>query len=323
MKEEEIRPQAILDEYIRLSALDAQEFFNDEQRIETACVACQSQNIEGQFTKSGFTYQVCNDCGTLFQGPRPKVEAFEKFYQNSPSSNYWANTFFPSVAEARREKLFRPKAKLISDLVVEKGLDVRDVIDVGAGHAILLEELQAIQSSWNYFAIEPGQKLAEVCRKKGFQTLESTAENATQWHGKADLVICFEVIEHAHDPLHFINSLKKLLRPGGHLLISGLGVDGFDIQILWEKSKSVSPPHHINFLSIEGFNQLFKKAGLQEIQNLTPGVLDVDIVRKQIDSDTHRFFKTLFKRDEKTLSDFQNFLTENLLSSHTWVIAKN
>ena len=57
--------------------------------------------------------------------------------------------------------------------------------------------------------------------------------------------------------------------------------DGFDLQMLWEKSSQISPPHHINFLSLNGFRSLFNRAGLKNIQLTTPGQLDVDILTEQ------------------------------------------
>ena len=89
-------------------------------------MACESEELVREFEKNGFVYSSCQNCGTLFQSPRPSIEAFEAFYRNSVSSRYWAEEFFPAVAEARREKIFRPRADRLRNLcsanaiVVEK-----------------------------------------------------------------------------------------------------------------------------------------------------------------------------------------------------------
>jgi hypothetical protein len=111
------------------------------------------------------------------------------------------------------------------------------------------------------------------------------------------------------------------------VLISGLGVDGFDIQVLWEHSKSISPPHHINFMSVKGFEMLFEKAGFIDIDVLTPGKLDVEIVSKALDSslkltEINRFAVLLNRRGSTTQNDFQKFLIKHRMSSHVWVFAK-
>ena len=39
------------------------------------------------------------------------------------------------------------------------------------------------------------------------------------------------------------------------------------------------PPHHINLLSKEGYKALFNNSGLENVKIITPGKLDIDIVR--------------------------------------------
>ena len=134
------------------------------------------------------------------------------------------------------------------------------------------------------------------------------------------------MLEHVHEPVDFVKSLMRLARPGGMVFVSTLCIDGFDLQMLWNKSTQIFPPHHINFLSVKGFEKLFTRAGLVEISVTTPGELDVDIVRNVLRQDpellqSQRFFQRLIN-DEQSAAAFQVFLAENRLSSHAWVIGK-
>lgn len=326
MKESDIRPVNLLNEYLRLSALDAEAYFNSSERQAISCPACDGTGIRA-FAKHGFDYQECGECGSLYQSPRPLLREFERFYGDSPSSNYWAETFFPSVAEARREKIFKPRAERIKEMCGAIGFVPGVVIDVGAGYGIFLEEWSKISPGSHLRAVEPGCKLARTCRVKGIEVLECLAEQAEPWHSSGDLITCFEVIEHAYSPLDFIRALHALIRPGGWVVISGLGVEGYDIQVLWERSKSISPPHHINFLSVAGFETLFQRAGFREVRVSTPGNLDVDIVFNSLKERNglggiRRFENILMKRGKQAADDFQNFLVQHRMSSHTWVMAK-
>lgn len=327
MKESDIRPLNLFEQYLKLSAQDAQVYFLETNRTHIACPACASSQVQFAFKKNGFDFQECEECQSLFQSPRPALEDFSRFYADSPSSNFWANEFFPSVAERRRKLIFAPRAATIVSHAHQRNVYPKRVIDVGAGYGSLLEELKKVQPDLQISAIEPSKKLAEICRVKGIEVLETVLENAQAWKQSADLVTCFEVFEHVHNPLVFIRGLYDLLVPGGHVIVGCLGADGFDIQVLWEKSKSISPPHHINFLSREGFLNIFDRCGFTDIQVTTPGKLDVDIVQNASLEDesifeTHRFVNVLFKRDSRTLAAFQDFLAENQLSSHVWIIAK-
>ncbi len=326
MKEYEIRPEALLNRYIELSGQDAEHCFGSGLRIEVPCVACGSSQSTHQFDKNGFAYAQCTECGTLFQTPRPSIEMFEIFYRQSKSSRYWAEVFYPAVAEIRREKIFRPRVQRLGAMCADRGMTVERLIDVGAGYGIFLDEWQSHFPKTNILAVEPSTSLANECRSKGFAVIEDIVENVTGYENSADLVTCFEVLEHVYEPLGFVRSLADLACPSGHVFLSTLCIDGFDLQILWDKSSQISPPHHINFLSVQGIEELFARAGLVDVMVTTPGQLDVDIVRNAVKRDPsllkgQRFLENLLA-DEANATAFQAFLAQQRLSSHVWVIGR-
>jgi TolA-binding protein len=119
-----------------------------------------------------------------------------------------------------------------------------------------------------------------------------------------------------------------LTKKKGQVLVSGLSGDGYDIQMLGKDSNSVSPPHHLNFISIEGFEIMFKKAGFDKIDIITPGMLDFDIVKNAMNSENfflynNGFAKLISKRGEQAEKDFQRFLQKHKLSSHVWIFARH
>ena len=326
MKEVEIRPKELFQEYLKLSAADTEAYFVSSQREYLPCPACGSEHSHQAFEKSGFGYTACQSCQTLYQNPRPPLEEFSRFYRESPSARYWAKEFFPAVAEIRREKLFKPKVMELARLCQNENFKPKVVADIGAGFGLFLEEWRNLFPDTRVIAIEPNPEMAELCRGKKIEVLECLAEQASSLYNQVDLVVALEVIEHVHDPLLFCKSLKQLLRGGGRLLLTGLSVDGFDIQVLWKHSRSISPPHHINFMSIRGFELLLKRAEFSSVDIFTPGKLDVDIVKNMVEEQPdvlrdHRFILNLLKQDEDVLKEFQQFLSKYRLSSHCWIWA--
>ena len=251
MKEHEIRPADVFQEYLRLSANDAAECFPKNDRHKVNCPACNSSDLKHEFDKHGFDYVICNFCETLFLNPRPSEEAFDLFYKDSVSSRYWAEEFFPSIAEPRREKIFKPRVQKIRSLCNDLDFEPKVLMDVGAGYGIFLEEWRNAYPNTNIIGIEPSKQLAEECRRKNINIIESMVEDVDQHENYSDLLVCFEVLEHVHTPKKFLNKVNQLIKPGGYILLSTLTISGFDIQILWENSDSISPPHHINFFSIK------------------------------------------------------------------------
>lgn len=327
MREQDIRPADLFARYLELSARDAELHFAGSPRIDVPCPGCGVIAPMPAFTKLGFGYVECGKCTSLYQSPRPPLDCFAHFYGDSESSRYWSDVFFPAVKEVRREQIFRPRVELISRLCTKHSIEPGTVIEVGAGHGVFLEEWRRAHPHSHVAAIEPSPEMAKVCRSNSIEVLEALAENADAWHGRADLLVCFEVIEHVHDAARFVGVLRHLVRPGGYLVMTGLGVEGFDIQVLWQHSKSISPPFHLNFMSCRGYEELLLRSGFQSVETSSPGKLDVDIVYNLALADSgvlaeHRFERTLLSRGESTRAAFQNFLAEHRLSSHVLALAR-
>lgn len=325
LKENDIRPQVLFDRYLELSRQDALAMLAQADRfVESVCPGCGDDQGTESFQKNGFMIKECGVCQTIYCSPRPSAEQLARFYADSPSTNYWANDFFPAVLEARREKLFIPKALEIARMLKANNFLPKVICDVGAGYGLLLEALRQHWPEAEFRGVEPGEKLSAICGEKGFQVNKSMVEDMTAWQRANDLVICLEVIEHVFDPLQFVSALYRLVKPGGFCLVTGLGGDGFDIRTLGKNSKSIFPPHHLNFISVEGFRCLFRKAGFSDIQVTTPGQLDLDIVlnSNQEGSEIASFFKVLARRGEAACREFQEYLVRHQLSSHVWILAR-
>ena len=135
-------------------------------------------------------------------------------------------------------------------------------------------------NSQSVMIIEPGPDLAEICRKKGFQVVGEFLENvsANELPNGQNCFVSFELFEHLHNPSEFLYSLKALMDSGDLFIFTTLSGAGVDIQALWQDSKSVSPPHHLNFLNPHAVRLLLNRVGLEPLNITTPGKLDIDIM---------------------------------------------
>lgn len=139
MKEEEIRRRSVFNRYLQLIREDVQTIFTDNSKsIEIGCPACGSKSYQSQFEKLGFTYVLCSNCGTLFVNPRPSAQLLMEFYTKSRSARFWVREFFKPMAEARREKIFWPRAEYIRDTPPEMSKGV--IGDIGADFGLFLKD---------------------------------------------------------------------------------------------------------------------------------------------------------------------------------------
>lgn len=318
LTENEIRPKEIFEEYLRLSKIDG-DGLDKKQFLEVDCPACSNKNVNEVFKKNGFTFKKCQHCQTLFCSPRPGTEQLNSFYKTSLSAKYWSSTFLPHVAKKRKEKLVKPKAQQVIVHLKERKIVPKNICDVGAGHGFFLDELALHFKDSHFYAIEPESNSCSILKDKGFSVCQGVLGDDRSWNGKMNFITCFEVLEHVHSPYDFIKDIYDLCSEGGIILITTLNCEGFDIFSLQEKSNSVSPPHHLNFMSYQGFKELFQKVGFREIEVETPGKLDVDIFLNS--GASNPFVELLKSRGQETLQNFQKFLSDNKLSSHTWIWA--
>ncbi len=328
LREADIRPADLLAEYLRLNEMDGKALLKNAGAMDyRACPGCGEDTPVPAFDKNGFTLQRCGACDTLYVNPVPSAGTLAAFYRHSQSSQYWATVFFPAVAEARRKPIYQPRAARVAGYADNP----TRLIDVGAGTGLFLEEFHALNPDVAIAAVEPGSAHAAQLREKNVETFEGFAGEAAvdpTWSSSADVVTCFEVLEHVSDPAALFNDLAALARPGGLIIVSGLSGSGFDIATLGAKSKPVSPPHHLTFLSIAGVEKLLGRCGLDVIDISTPGELDVDIVRNValqdpdvlVDPEVRHL---ILDADDSVRREFQEDLKKTRRSSHMWIVARS
>jgi SAM-dependent methyltransferase len=198
------------------------------------------------------------------------------------------------------------------------------LVDIGAGYGLFCEEFGRSSPGVPVIAIEPSGPLAEACRKKGITTVQKFLEEVDPQDigRKVAVATSFELLEHLQDPGRFVRACRGLVMEGGLLVLTTLSWAGFDLQVLREESKSIHPPHHINFFTPRSIRILLDRNGFEPIEVTTPGSLDVDIVRKQRDAVTDPFLKNLLDMDDGIRDLFQAFLRDGGLSSHMMVVAR-
>jgi len=322
MKEEEIRPKKVFDEYLRLAALDADIYFGNSIRQPVLCPACGTQG-DFAFNKHGFSYEECPACQTLFVSPRPPSVDFFRYYQESASASYFATTFYRETAEARREKLWRPKAAMVHDVLKKYGADRYGVFDIGGGYGIFAEEYQRL-ADVAVTIIEPGPELAQICREKGLTVIESFLENVRteQLLAGPKVFVSFELFEHLHDCGVFLERLSALMQPGDLFLFTTLSGMGVDIQSLWNESNSISL-QHLNFFNPKSVRSLIERVGLRALTVETPGKLDIDILLNNRMLIKDRFWRNfVVQASPEERQEWQKFIASHGFSSHMFVVCE-
>lgn len=323
MKEEEIRPKKIFEEFLDLAKKDSEAYFTAVERVVGACPACQAV-ADHAFDKHGFSYEECPHCKTLFVNPRPVSQAFTKYYTESLSSKFWASSFYKETAEARREKLWKPKASLILDLLENYVSSDYALVDIGGGFGLFADEFRLL-SGKAPIVIEPNPNLADACRDNSLQVVQKFLEDVApeDLPNGPKVFVSFELFEHLHDPSFFLGQLKKLMNSGDLFIFTTLSGTGVDVQALWQDSNSVTPPHHLNFLNPRSVKILLNRIGFENLSITTPGKLDIDIMDNNRQAIKDRFWRVFIEKatnDEK--EKWQEIIALSGWSSHMMVACR-
>lgn len=327
ISEEDIRPAAMM--AAKQACVDWDREFllaRKEQWLSVHCPACDTSTYKPFGEKIGFAYVECQCCGTVYSNPRPSQALSHEFYAQSRNYEYWNRHIFPATEATRRVSIFRPRATRVVEYCREHGIDGGTLLEVGAAFGTFCEEIRTHRMFQRVIAVEPTPDLAETCRKRGLETLETPIELISE-AAIADVVAAFEVLEHLFEPREFLNRCARLLRPDGLLVLTCPNVRGFDVATLGMQSNTFDH-EHVNYFHPASLAQLVTRCGFQVLDVKTPGKLDTDIVRKfvvhgTLDLSLQPFLKEVFIDDwERLGAKFQQFLSENNLSSHMWLVAK-
>lgn len=322
LQESDIRPPEIFSEFKRLSIHDASEYFADPaSRVAVACPSCETDAGEPVFSRYDFLYSRCPACGSVYLSPRPNDAALADYYANSSASRFRVEHFSRKTAQSRRQHLQRSHAYWMGQIVDEAGqAETRAYADVDTYSPRIFDEMHRLEFFTAMYSVEPligpeGETDAPVTTIAAKDAKDLAAVSA------------FEKIEHQFSPYDYLQRLRDMLAPGGILFLTTRTIDGFDLQVLWDKTPYIFVPEHLNLLSIEGLGRLVERAGFEVVELSTPGQLDLQLVLHASQQDPSirlpRFVEYLLhQRDSLAHADFQAFLQKHRLSSHVRVAAR-
>ena len=157
----------------------------------------------------------CVRCGTVRLDPRPSPGAMARHY--APLTYARAETDDDAGLAARLDEYNRRLAERTDRAI---GSDVpRRALDGGCGDGRFLAALSAL--GWQVEGLETDSVAASFARSRTGGTIhDSTLEELTLPDGSFGLVSLLHVLEHVPEPRETLAAARRLLVPGGTLLIA-------------------------------------------------------------------------------------------------------
>jgi len=125
-----------------------------------------------------------------------------------------------------------------------------DFLEIGAFEGAFLNKISE-RFDWNLHGIEMNGVAAEIARAKGFNIIESSAENVNleSFGTEFDLIYLGQVFEHFEKPLEVLRRLQEVLKPGGVIVMTTPNLDSKQRKMFGPTWAHWHAPYHRNIFS--------------------------------------------------------------------------
>lgn len=203
----------------------------------------------------------CRDCGLLFQNPRPPLSEIERYYPNSYGSYDRARSGIKAQRGLMRRVIERgqgSRCRLI-DRMVPGG--PRRLLDVGCASGLFLETMQGY-SRWQVEGVELNRAAAEATAERlGIPVFAGPLEAAEYPAATFDAITLWDVLEHLHDPLASLRELRRILKPGGLVMLRVPNADSYVATLCRRYWSGYDLPRHMTLFNAATLEAMLTRAG--------------------------------------------------------------
>lgn len=162
------------------------------------------------------------------------------------------------------------------------------ILDVGCGRGIMLGLFR--ERGWRVLGTQLSLTAAEAARRDlGIEVAVGELPDLALPSASFDVVTIFHVVEHLEDPFRYLVEVRRLLAPGGLLVIELPDHSGPGFRLLGVRHLCVDHPNHLHFFTEGSLRKLLARSGfrieargrfsleyspfttLQNLLNLLPG----------------------------------------------------
>jgi len=228
------------------------------------CILCGADRFHTILTKGSWHYLECCRCRLVALDPRPTLQTL--------MHNYDAYLPEDNAAIGQWEKLVKPVVDASAELIADRTRKTGRLLDVGCGFGFFMERMQ--RAGWSVEGIEvstTGRHYARQCW--GFDIHPLPLEELDLPDGRYDVVTLFYVIEHVADPIQVLKTVKRILKPGGLVLLRWPHSTPI-VKLLrpWvHRLDLYHTPYHLYDFSPANMNRLLDLAGFRAIETVIGG----------------------------------------------------
>lgn len=220
------------------------------------------------FSVSGEMFELFEDenIQMLQTKPVPSLERLSSYYE---SEDYISHTdgkrgVFEKIYQFVKRIALSGKINLLNSFDVEG----RDLLDIGCGTGDFLVTAQ--NNDWIVKGFEPNANAATLAERKNIELVKSLD---TLKDNSFDVITMWHVLEHVPNLDEQIQTLQRILKPGGNLVIALPNYKSYDAKYYGQFWAAYDVPRHLWHFSQHSIEPLFAPYGFELIDK-QPMVFD-------------------------------------------------
>jgi len=233
------------------------------------CCICETDDAEPLAVGEDFEYRTsgdfflamrCRTCGLVYLNPRPSFQELDRIYPENYHAFQFTQSHYGFVYKVRCRLETRRLLSWCSGL----NEDAR-IIDVGCGDGFHLRLLRDFgRATWKLEGVDNSPRAVQVATRAGLLVHHGIVEDLALNAAAYDMALLIQTIEHVGDPPAVLDAVRRLLKPGGRLVIVTDNTDSLDFKIFKGRHwGGYHFPRHWNLFNARTLAALANKAGLE------------------------------------------------------------
>ena len=229
------------------------------------CIICDSNLFRPVYQEGGWTYLECGGCGLVSIDPKPSDAGALDNYKDylpadGPAIAAWKRMMAPVISQS---------AKLMEQRAHRR---TGHLLDVGCGYGFFLSAMK--NRGWTVSGIEistTGRKYAQ--QHFGLSIYGKPLAEMRFAEHSFDAVTLFYVIEHLLDPAAVLREVRRILKPGGIVLLRWPNTTPI-IKLLGRAARGLDlyhTPYHLYDFSASTIQRLLIQTGFTHIETRLGG----------------------------------------------------
>lgn len=219
------------------------------------CVVCGGSRRSAVLDLDVWRISRCPGCGLHTLSPEPDEVRLEEF---NDGSGYEGAFALRDDILARHHRSLRALER-----IVRRGR----LLDVGCGPAFLLEA--ARERGWDAVGVDPSPFSVARAREAGFEAHEGMLQDLELREGSFDALALLQVVEHMTDPRPLLAACRRLLRPGGALLVATPNPASLLARVKREGFNYWIPPVHCAWYTPRALARTLSQSGFRVARRTT------------------------------------------------------